>query len=112
MFFGAGPLDSMIANQRLGFIPESSKGFIGYGSYENVISNLKSGLEGKSFITGESFTIADIYISSLLRIGIQFGVIQINPIFENYFARLTSRPSFIRAHELSDTEFKSLLEIK
>lgn len=104
MFFAAGPLEAAVTDKSLGVVvPDDKKGFVGYGSLEQVQDALESALEGKSHIAGDRFSAADVYVGSHIGWGMQFGTIARRPAFEKYFADLASRPAAIRAREIDDT---------
>lgn len=103
MFFCAGPLEAAITNKSLGVnVPEDKKGFIGYGSYEDVIRTLLTAVDGKEFVAGKHFTAADVYVASHLDFGMMFDSIDKHPTFEAYVKRMKARPAAIRAAQLDD----------
>jgi glutathione S-transferase len=103
LFFGAGPLDAAVTNKKLGveFTPEN-KGFVGYGSYEQVLDVLEAAVSGNHFIAGNHFTAADLYVGSQIGWGLQFGTIEKRPAFEEYWNRISSRPAYARAKGMDD----------
>ncbi|MCW2391548.1 glutathione S-transferase [Sphingobium sp. B1D7B] len=103
MFFAAGPLEAAVTNRALGFVAEPGRErTLGYGSFEQTIDTLESALRGKTFICGEMFTAADVYVGSHIVWGLQFGTIPSRPIFSDYVARLESRPAYVRAKEIDN----------
>jgi glutathione S-transferase len=63
---------------------------------------LESVLGRSSYLVGDSFTAADLYIGANLGFGLQFGMIDKRPAFEGYVNRLSSRPAAVRAKEIDD----------
>ncbi|MBP0439780.1 glutathione S-transferase family protein [Tianweitania sediminis] len=103
MFFAAGPLESAVTNRSLGVqVPDEKRGFVGYGSYEEVIDTLEKAVEGRSFIAGDRFTAADVYLGSHIGFGLSFGSFEKRPAFVAYHERLKERLAFKRANELDD----------
>ncbi len=54
LFFAAGPIESAVVNNRLGFtIPPERKGMVGYGSYDDAIAALELRLQASPYIAGD-----------------------------------------------------------
>lgn len=103
LFFGAGPLESAVTNKALGFeVPADKKAMAGYGSFADVLNTLEAALSGRSFIAGDRFSAADLYLGSHLIWGMAFGTIERRPAFEQYVAPLQARPAAIRASAIDD----------
>jgi glutathione S-transferase len=103
LFFGAGPLEAAWTNQALGFVvPPDRERMAGYGTFAAVLNALESVLGRSSYLVGDSFTAADLYIGANLGFGLQFGMIDKRPAFEGYVNRLSSRPAAVRAKEIDD----------
>nr|WP_246722932.1 glutathione S-transferase family protein [Aliikangiella sp. G2MR2-5] len=101
LFFGAGPLESAITNNsmKLEFKPEQER-MLGYGTYAKTIEVLATKLGASTYITGETFSAADVYIGSHVIWGLQFGTIDSRTEFNDYAERLTSRPAYITARKI------------
>lgn len=103
MFFAAGPLEAAVTNRVLGVVvPDEKRGFVGYGSYESVLDALEGAVSASSFIAGDHFTAADVYVGSHLSWGLQFGSVERRDAFETYVDRVKARPAFRRATEIDD----------
>jgi predicted DNA-binding transcriptional regulator YafY/glutathione S-transferase len=104
LFFAAGCVDPAMSNHAVGWDPSTPEmqGRFGYGSYAHVMDTLAGALKGKTYIAGDRFSAADIYIGSMLIFGMMFGVIDKRPEFEAYCAGLMSRPAGMRAREKSE----------
>ncbi len=103
MFFGAGPFEAAVTNQALAVhVPEEKRGFVGYGSLEEVLDALDLRLQKSPFLAGDRFTAADVYAGSQIGFGLQFGTIPTRPSFASYVSRITMRPAAVRARELDD----------
>jgi glutathione S-transferase len=100
LFFAAGPLESAITNRHLKFelTPEQNR-TAGYGSFEHAIDTLERAVTGKTFITGDRFSAADVYVGSQIDWGLQFGTIPSRPVFEAYAESLRARPAYKRAKD-------------
>ncbi len=103
LFFAAGPVEAAVSNHALGVVvPEGRERMMGYGSYETVMDVLEQAVSGGSFLVGDRFSAADVYLGSHLGFGMQFGMIEKRPAFEDYWSRMSSRPAAVRAREIDD----------
>ncbi|TDK38803.1 glutathione S-transferase family protein [Rhizobium deserti] len=103
MFFAAGPLEAAVSNRALGFeVPEGRERMIGYGTFADVMDTLEFALRSNSYIAGDNFTAADVYVGSQIGWGLQFGSIEKRPAFEQYFGRLALRDAYLQAAEKDD----------
>ena len=103
MFFAAGPSEAASSVQRLGVkIEPEMKRMVGWGDYDDMIYALETAVIGRDYITGDSFTAADVYVGSQIGWGLQFGTIEARPAFVRYNERLQSRPAAIRARQIDD----------
>lgn len=101
MFFCAGPLEAALTDRSLGVVvQEDRRGMVGYGSYEDAVRVLITAVDGKQFIAGSRFTVADVYVASHIAFGLRFGSIAPHPVLEDYAKRMKARPAAIRAEEL------------
>ena len=103
LFFGAGPLEAAWTNKAMGFnvTPEQSR-MAGYGTFDAVIKVLEDTVSRGAYLVGNSFTAADLYIASHIGFGMQFGMIEKRPGFEQYVARHVARPAAVRAKDIDD----------
>jgi len=105
LFFVAGPLEAAWTNQAMGFVvPEDKQRMSGYGSLAAVIDALEAAVSHGPYLAGDSFTAADVYVGANLGFGLQFGMIEKRPAFEQYVARIASRPAAIRAKQTDDAQ--------
>jgi glutathione S-transferase len=103
LFFAAGPVESAVTSKSLGLLaPPDKKAMAGYGTFEETIDCLESAIRTGPYICGEQFTAADVYVGAQIGWGMMFGSIDKRPTFEEYVARIQSRPAAIRARELDD----------
>lgn len=103
LFFAAGPLEAAITNKALGVaVPAERERMAGYGNLDQTVATLEAALTGRSFIAGERFSAADVYVGSQLGFTMQFGMMERRPAFVAYVEGLNRRPAFVRARELDD----------
>lgn len=94
LFFAAGPIESAVVNNRLGFtIPPEHKGMVGYGSFDDAIAALEQRLQASPYIAGDRFTAADVYVGSQVGWGMMFKTMPERPAFVAYWGRLKDRPA-------------------
>ncbi|KKZ10805.1 MAG: glutathione S-transferase [Candidatus Synechococcus spongiarum SP3] len=105
LFFGAGPMEQAMANAGLGWTAGSpqAEASLGYGTMERVCRTLDELLsDGRSYILGEQFSAADVYVGAQIIWGLEFKTMDKRPSFSNYVERLTARPAMVRAQALDD----------
>jgi glutathione S-transferase len=103
LFFAAGPVEAAVTAKSLGLLaPPDKKRMAGYGSFEETIDTLEKAVCAGSYICGDRFTAADVYVGSQIGWGMMFGSIEKRPVFEEYFGRISSRPAAVRAREIDD----------
>jgi glutathione S-transferase len=102
LFFGAGPIETAAMVKSFGFsVPEERKGMAGFGSMDAVLDTLETAVS-HSYLVGDGFTAADLYVASHLGWGMQFGTLEKRPAFERYVGRFINRPAAVRAREIDD----------
>jgi glutathione S-transferase len=103
MFFGAGPVESVIVSGALGVqVKPEQKRMVGWGDTADALNALETAVSGRDFIVGDAFTAADVYVGAQIGWGMQFGAIDKRPAFERYSERMQNRPASIRAREIDD----------
>ena len=75
---------------------------MGYGCFEDVMRTIEEALSRSDYLFGDRFTAADLYVGSQIGFGMQFGMIEKRPAFEQYWARISSRPAAVRARAIDD----------
>lgn len=103
MFFAAGPVEAALSNRaaKVETSPEMSRMY-GYGTYDLAIDVLEKAVSGRDYICGDRFTAADVYVGSEILFFLRFGLLPDRPAFQDYGARLSSRPAYVRASEIDD----------
>ena len=105
LFFAAACVSKLaMSNHSAGWDPSTPElqGRFGYGSYAQVMDTLAGAVKGKTYIAGDRFSAADLYLGSMLNFGMMFGAIEKRPEFEAYCAGLLSRPAGVRAREKAE----------
>ena len=103
LFFAAGPVEQAITNRSMGFAPTTEQGrMAGYGNYDLAIDTLETAIAAHPYITGDTFTAADVYVGSQVGWGLQFGSVPKRDAFVDYWARLETREAYKRAVAIDD----------
>lgn len=102
ILFAAGPLEAAVTNNALGFVPPAERArMVGYGSFESAVATLQLAVTD-SYIAGETFSAADVYVGCQIGWGLQFGSIPDSPILRSYWDRIKDRPARLRAEAADD----------
>lgn len=103
LFFAAGPVEAAVTARALNLLapPEKSR-MAGYGSFEAVMDALELAVRDKTYVAGDRFSAADVYVGSQIGFGLAFKSIEPRPAFIAYWEGLSSRPAQIRAAALDD----------
>ncbi len=103
MFFAAGPIEAAFSNKAMGWVaPPERERMFGYGNFETAISALETAVAGKAFVTGGTFSAADVYVGSMIDFMLMFGLLEPRPTFEDYLGPIRKRAAYIRAKELDE----------
>ncbi|OXS99471.1 glutathione S-transferase [Notoacmeibacter marinus] len=100
VLFSAGPLEQAITSRAMGWdVPDDpqKQGTLGFGSYERTIDALEDHLNGRHYVCGDRFTMADCYVGSHIDWGIAFGTIPERAAFKTYQQRLRKREAYRKA---------------
>jgi glutathione S-transferase len=73
------------------------EGQAGWGSHEAMLSAAEGAISGRSFVLGDTFSMADVIFGGTLRYMIAFKLIEPCPAFSAYTERLAARPALQRA---------------
>lgn len=74
------------------------EGAAGWGTYDAMVESMRSALRERSFVLGDRFSMADVIFGGTIRYMLSFKMLQPEPIFEEYAARLAERPALKRAN--------------
>jgi len=109
LFFTAGPFEAAASNRVLGFVvPPERERMMGYGNFDKVVSTLEAAVSATDYLVGNSFTAADLYVSSQIGFGMMFKTLEPRPAFERYWQRMSARPAYARATQLDDEKAAEL----
>ena len=103
-FFAAGPIEAATTNKSLGIVPsDEQRRMVGYDRLETVVDTLERAVSETPYLAGNDFTALDVYAGSQIGWGLQFGTLEKRKPFEDYWARISSRPAKQRADEIDNT---------
>lgn len=71
-------------------------GTFGWAPFDDVVAHLTRTLETSTYLTGETFSAADIITGGSLPLLMGRGLIPESTTFKDYVARITARPAFAR----------------
>lgn len=69
----------------------------GWGSHEAMLTAMESAIRDRSFLLGDTFSMADVIFGGTLRYMLTFKLIEPRPTFTAYAERLAARPALQRA---------------
>jgi glutathione S-transferase len=78
---------------------ETKEGAVGWGNFDAMMTTIHSALEGKQFLLGDTFSMADVVFGGTLRYLTRFKMIEATPQLSAYIERLDARPAYQRAEE-------------
>jgi glutathione S-transferase len=101
IFFTSGPIEAAFSNKAAGWepTPERQRMF-GYGNYDLAIDTLEKALAGKTYIAGDRFTAADLFVGANVNFMLQFNLLDPRPVFTDYAERMTDRDAYRRAKDI------------
>lgn len=74
-----------------------SVGAHGWGSYEQMLEVLRTGLTRGPWILGERFSAADVLLATSCQFLMQFKLVVDDPVLSGYVERCAERPAYQRA---------------
>ena len=102
-FFAAGPVEAATTNKAFGVVPtEEQRRMAGYDRMETVLDTLEQAVQAAPYLASDTFSAVDVYAGSQIGWGLQFGTLEKRKAFEDYWARISSRPAAKRAVEIDD----------
>lgn len=72
-------------------------GSAGWGTYENMLASVEEAIGDGPWLLGENFSMADVIFGGTVRYMLRFKMLDSRPAFEDYVARLNTRPASIAA---------------
>ena len=101
MFFAAGPLEQAVTAKALGLdLPADKAAMLGFGTYDDTVDTVEMLLVRNTYICGDRFTMADVYVGSHIEWGLSFGTLPKRPGFEAYAKRIAEREAHKRARSI------------
>ncbi|WP_367065313.1 glutathione S-transferase family protein [Oryzisolibacter sp. LB2S] len=100
LFFAAGPLESFLTARKYGALAPSSQA--GYGNEADLMRTLEQAVAGRAHLAGDGFTVADLYMASVLGYYMHFGMLERKAVFEDYALPHLQRPAALRANARDD----------
>jgi glutathione S-transferase len=101
IFFTSGPIEAAFSNKAAGWEPTPEKQrMFGYGNYDLAINTLEGMLKDRSFIAGDRFTAADLFVGANVNFMLAFNLLEPKPVFVDYARRMTDRDAYRRATEI------------
>lgn len=96
LFFAAGPVEQAITSRAMGFEPPADKqGMMGFGTFERTMDALESlWTDGREWVCGDRFTMADVYVGSQIDWGLTFGTMPPRVGFVAYAERFQQREAY------------------
>ncbi|MFW1943858.1 glutathione S-transferase family protein [Acinetobacter guillouiae] len=93
LFFAAGPWDAATTDRALKVeITDEQKMHIGYGNFQDTYTALIQGLEqAQPYLCGEQFTVADVFVGSMLFWQLKMAELKSHPAIEKYLNSIKSR---------------------
>jgi len=80
----------------------------GWGSFASMLATAESAIAGRSFVLGDTFSMADQVFGGTLRFMMDFKQIDPTPVFKAYVDRLNARPAYQRAEARNKAMRKQL----
>jgi glutathione S-transferase len=103
LFFGAGPIEQAVGAKVVNLEPTAEQRIsLGFGCLEHVLGAVEGAVKDRTYLVGDAFTAADLYLASHLSWGMNFGTIERRPAFETYAERHLQRPAALRADEIDN----------
>ncbi len=104
LFFSAGCIEGAYAAKGFGFEPTTpqDQGRAGFGSLAKVADVLDQALTARSYLVGDRFSAADVYVGAQIGFGRQLGLLETLPSLTAYLERLAARPAYQRAKAQDD----------
>ena len=94
-----GPLEQlMVAKTAGGRLPDP--GMAGFGNETDLVNTLEAAVKDRDHLAGDSFTAADLLVSSYIGWYLQFQLLEARPAFTRFVELHRNRPAAQRAYEL------------
>lgn len=97
LLFAAGPAEAANTAMRFGFDPADDPQkqiAVGWGSHEKVVDTLEWWFGDHEFVCGPRFTMADVYVGSMVDWSMQFGLFPSRENLDAYAERVRGREAY------------------
>jgi glutathione S-transferase len=102
-FFAAGPIEQSITSRALKYDPSPEQEVLaGWGSLERTVATLDQFLTSRTWVCGDRFTMADVYLGSSLDWGLTFGILPPKESLVAYAERIQARPAYKAAKAIDN----------
>lgn len=82
------------------------EGQAGWGSHEAMLDSMESALEGRDFVLGDTFSMADVIFGGTVRYLLRVKLLEPTPAIAAYAERLGARPALQRADARNATAIR------
>lgn len=101
--FAAGPIEQCITSRAFRFEPTpEQEAMAGWGSVERAMATLEQFLADRTWVCGERFTMADVYLGSSVDWGMTFGILPPRESLVAYAERIQARPAYKAAKAIDN----------
>ena len=101
IFFTSGPVEAAFTAKSMGWdVPPERQAMAGFGNYDTAMNTLEKALTGKTYIAGDRFTAADLFVGAMVNFMLTFKLLEPLPAFTDYAARMTDRDAYRRATQI------------
>lgn len=107
LMFPVTTIEPAMREKQRGEKPRSQQS--GWGDYDRAMRVLESAMTPGRWLLGATFTAADLYVASVLRFGMQFGLIEQRVAFVEFAARAQDRSACQRAEAIEGRALEMLL---
>lgn len=73
------------------------EGQAGWGAYASMLKAIESAIEGREFVLGDTFSMADVIFGGTVRYMLTFKMLEATPTLSAYAERLAARPAWKKA---------------
>lgn len=83
---------------------QAREGSVGWGSHAAMVEAIAHAIGAGPFLLGERFTMADVIFGGTLGYMLAFNMLESQPVFADYVARLNARPANLAAGARNEAE--------
>lgn len=103
MFFAAGPVEQAILGKAMGWdVPADREGMAGFGNFDRTVDTFEQALSDRTWVCGDRFTMADVYVGSAVGWGLAFGILPKRDAFTAYAERFGERDAYRAARSIDE----------